>query len=200
MYKFAAARDIQPVPNLEATEEKEVLQLIVQLLKRWRDRFYSRSKFPPISVVLTTLAADLYGGESSTSEALLNVLNGIVRRLDEAHAEGRRLVIPNPVHPDEDFSERWDELDDDYAEFDRGIRRFAVRWRDIYSNEPNPRGALGELFGEVVGNVVEKQARRTQSLRERSLLGVKSSGIISSASSAVSRMRPNTNHGHAETR
>jgi hypothetical protein len=200
MYKFAAARDMQPLPDLEATEEKEVLQLVVQLLKRWRDLFYSRSEFPPISVVLTTLAADLYGGESSTSEALLNVLNGIVRPLDEADAEGRRLVIPNPVHPDEDFSERWDDLDDAYAEFDRGIHHFADCWRDIYSNESNPKAALAEIFGEVVGTVVEKQARRTQSLREKSLLGVKSSGIISSASSAVSRMRPNTNHGDAETR
>jgi hypothetical protein len=85
-----------------------MLQLVVQLLKRWRDIHYANSDYPPISIVLTTLAADLYKGEQSISTALLDVLNGIVARLDAAHAQGRRLQIPNPVHPEEDFSERWD--------------------------------------------------------------------------------------------
>ena len=134
MYKFAVAeaRDMQPLPALQATEEKEVLQLVVQLLKRWRDLFYSRSKYPPISVVLTTLAANLYSGEPSTAQALLNVLDGIVRCLDDAHSRGERLRVPNPVHHDEDFSERWNNRDEAYKHFDAGIRHFAKRWRDIY--------------------------------------------------------------------
>jgi hypothetical protein len=200
MYKFAEARaDIQPLPRLEAAEEKEVLQLVVQLLKRWRDRFYSRSEYPPISVVLTTLAAELYRGEESTSEALLNVLDGIVQGLESAHARGQRLSVPNPVHREEDFSERWENRDRAYREFDQGMRYFAKRWRMVCESEGDPNKAFAELFGEVVPIVIEKRARRLQSLRENEQLGIKSSGVIgpAAATSVVSRMRPNTNHGDA---
>ena len=84
------------------------MQLVVQLLKRWRDIHYANSGYPPVSIVLTTLAADFYTGEQSISFALLGVLDGIVARLDAAQAQGRRLAVPNPVHLEEDFSERWD--------------------------------------------------------------------------------------------
>ncbi len=204
MYKFSAveARDMQPLPALQSTEDKEVLQLIVQLLKRWRDLFYSRSKYPPISVVLTTLAANLYNGEPSTAEALLNVLEGIVHCLDVAHAKGKRLKVLNPVHQDEDFSERWNNRDEAYKHFDLGIRHFAKRWREIYMHENDPKKAFVDLFGGVVGTVVEKRAVRLQDSRMKSQLGVKASGIITSVSStaSVARIRPSTNHGSPSTR
>ena len=197
MYKFAAARDaVQPLPALEGTDEKEVLQLVVQLLKRWRDLFYSSSKFPPVSVVLTTLAADLYRGEQSPSEALLSCLDGIVKKLDAARATGARLSVINPVHDDEDFSERWDNRDDAYREFDLGIRSFANTWRRMCESDGNPKADFAKLFGAVVPTVVEKQARKIQSLRESQQLGIKSTGIITPVSTSVSLMRPNTNHGN----
>lgn len=198
MYKFAAARDMQPLPGLEATEEKEVLQLVVQLLKRWRDRFYAESDFPPISVVLTTLAGDLYRGEESTSEALLNVLDGIVGRIDFAHAHSRRLSVLNPVHRAEDFSERWDNRDTAYDEFVKGIRDFAKRWREVCESGEDPKPAFAELFGEVVSTVLEKRANRTQSLRENQKLGVRSTGVLAAVSASVTSLRPNTNHGNEE--
>ncbi len=199
MYKFAALRDaVQPLPGLEATDEKEVLQLTVQLLKRWRDLFYSESEFPPISIVLTTLAADIYRGEASTSEALLSILDGIVKRLDDAHAAGQRLSVINPSHTDEDFSERWNNRDGAYQEFDRGIRHFSERWRQVCTSDGNPNIAFADLFGEVVPTVIEKRAQRTQSLRESQQLGIRSTGVIASVGSSVARMRPNTNHGDAD--
>jgi len=87
------AASIQPIPTLEAAEEKTVLQLAVQLLKRWRDIHYTDSKFPPISIVLTTLAADIYRGEALLSQALLLILEQIVERLNAAQAIGRRLRV-----------------------------------------------------------------------------------------------------------
>ena len=204
MAKFSVseARDMEPLPALQSTEEKEVLQLVVQLLKRWRDLFYSRSKYPPISVVLTTLAANLYNGEFSTAEALLNVLEGIVHCLDVAHARGERLRVLNPVHQDEDFSERWNNRDEAYKHFDLGIRHFAKSWREIYTEADDPKKAFSDLFGSVVGSVVEKRAVRLQESRMKSQLGVKASGIITSASAgaSVARLRPSTNHGSSSSR
>ncbi|WP_433971341.1 nucleotidyltransferase domain-containing protein [Tunturiibacter lichenicola] len=197
MYKFAQDRAMQqPLPGLEATEEKEVLQLVVQLLKRWRDLFYAESDFPPISVVLTTLAAEIYRGEDSTSVALLNVLEGIVERIEQAHAQSVRLSVINPVHPDEDFSERWDNRDEAYDHFVHGISNFAARWREVCTNDEDPKRAFKELFGEdLLPKILEKRATRAQNLRENRSLGIRPSGVITSAATAVTQMRPNTNHG-----
>ena len=61
---IVAEATVEPLPALQATEEKTMLQLVVQFLKRWRDVHYANSEYPPISIVLTTLAADLYTGSS----------------------------------------------------------------------------------------------------------------------------------------
>jgi hypothetical protein len=189
------AASVQPIPTLEAAEEKTVLQLVVQLLKRWRDMHYADSAFPPISIVLTTLAADLYRGEALLSHGLLLVLDGIVERLDAARAGGQRLRVPNPVHSLEDFSERWNDNLRAYAEFDFGIRKFAAAWRAICFGPGRPDRELEHLFGEVVNPALIKQARILQEVRERDGLGIHESGRIVPVAAALTPMLRNTNHG-----
>jgi hypothetical protein len=189
------AASVQPIPTLEAAEEKTVLQLAVQLLKRWRDVHYADSTFPPISIVLTTLAADIYRGETLLSQALLTILEQIVERLNAAQAIGRRLRVPNPVHSQEDFSERWNSNLKAYADFDSGIRRFAAAWRAICFGEGNPNRELERLFGEVVNTALVKQARSLQEVRERGGLGIRESGRIVPVAAALTPMLRNTNHG-----
>lgn len=189
------AASVQPIPSLEATEEKTVLQLVVQLLKRWRDVHYADSTFPPISIVLTTLAADLYRGEALLSQGLLLILDRIVERLDVAKANGRRLRVPNPVHSLEDFSERWDTNLRAYAEFDAGIRKLATAWRAVCFGQGNPNRELERLFGEIVNTALIKQARNLQEARERGGLGIRGSGSIAPLASALTPMLRNTNHG-----
>jgi hypothetical protein len=191
------AASIQPIPTLEAAEEKTVLQLVVQLLKRWRDVHYADSTFPPISIVLTTLAADIYRGEPLLSQALLLVLEQIVERLNAVQAIGQRLKVPNPVHRQEDFSERWNENLRAYAEFDSGIRKFAAAWRAICLGPGRPDRELERLFGEVVNPALVKQAARLQEVRERGGLGIRESGRIVPVAAALTPMLRNTNHGKA---
>jgi hypothetical protein len=189
------AASVQPIPTLEAAEEKTVLQLAVQLLKRWRDVHYADSTFPPISIVLTTLAADIYRGEAFLSQGLLLILEQIVERLNAAQAIGRRLRVPNPVHSQEDFSERWNSNLKAYADFDSGIRRFASEWRAICFGQGNPNRELERLFGEVVNTALIKQARSLQEVRERGGLGIRESGRIVPVAAALTPMLRNTNHG-----
>jgi hypothetical protein len=190
-----AEATVEPLPALQATEEKTMLQLVVQLLKRWRDVHYANSEYPPISIVLTTLAADLYSGKQSISTALLEVLNGIVARLDAAHAQGRRLQVPNPVHPTEDFSERWDACPGAYLAFNDGIRKFATAWREACSTHGNPGRLAKGVFGRVIDEAILREARNMQADRSSSLLGVESMGCIVPATAAVVPMLRNTNHG-----
>lgn len=107
------------------------LQRAIQLLKRHRDlRFnqHERLEYAPISIVITTLSAQLYGNETDSYSAL----SGIVGKL-HAHAaliDGRAIdravaslglirrtrdgkwYIGNPVNPEENFADRWHEDND----------------------------------------------------------------------------------------
>ena len=71
----------KPVPSQQRVEEKEPLQLAVQLLKRWRDLAFDDQCLAPVSVVLTALAGIHYGGEESVSETVSAILAGIVRSI-----------------------------------------------------------------------------------------------------------------------
>ena len=192
---IVAEATVEPLPALQATDEKTMLQLVVQLLKRWRDVHYANTEYPPISIVLTTLAADLYTGEQSITTALLEVLEGIVARLDVAHAQSRRLEVLNPVHPEEDFSERWETCPGAYLAFNDGIRKFAVAWREVCETHGNPGKLTKSVFGRVIDEAILREARGMQADRSGSLLGIASTGRIVPAAAAVVPMIRNTNHG-----
>jgi len=98
---FEARATVEPVPTYN---QKNVLQRCIQLLKRHRDSmFASNSDNKPISIVITTLAARAYSGEQLLEEALLNILNKMPQFINPYTPR-----IPNPVKPEEDFTDRWD--------------------------------------------------------------------------------------------
>ena len=51
------------------------MQRIVQILKRHRDVMFKDDKDKPISIIITTLAANAYKGEDSLLEGLVNVIS-----------------------------------------------------------------------------------------------------------------------------
>jgi hypothetical protein len=125
----------------------------------------------------------------------MEVLDSIVKRLDWSHARGHRLEVPNPVHREEDFSERWDSNQRAYFAFDEGIRNFAKVWREVCSSQNNPASLTKGLFGGVIDEAVLRETRALQQQRTKSLLGIASSGRIVPAASAITPMIRNTNHG-----
>jgi hypothetical protein len=84
-------------------EWKTPLQRSIQILKRHRDVMFKRSPdLAPISMIITTLAAHSYDGETDLYQALSNIINkmpGFVR--------SSKPRISNPVNPAEDFADRW---------------------------------------------------------------------------------------------
>lgn len=91
------------VDDVPLFEKKTPLQRVVQILKRHRDNWSkSAPDSKPISIIITTLAARAYNGETDIVEALGNVLEkmgGLVRPT--------KPRVPNPVDPEEDFADRW---------------------------------------------------------------------------------------------
>ncbi len=96
--------DIAAVPRWMI---KTTLQRAVQSLKRHRDIYFTgHLQDRPASVILTTLAAHCYLGGGT----LYEVLSDISRRMPEfVQYEGRRAVIINPVQPQENFADRWNQ-------------------------------------------------------------------------------------------
>lgn len=92
---------IEPVPYYP---KKSILQRCIQLLKRHRDSMFQENRdSKPISVIITTLAARAYNGEQNMEAAIMNILENMPRFISS-----NKPRIPNPVKPEEDFTDRWD--------------------------------------------------------------------------------------------
>ena len=103
---FAAKNqvEIESVPNYRV---KTPLQMVVQLLKRHRDIcFVNDTDNAPISVIITTLAAHAYCGETSLYDAMCKILN---RMTDKILIRDGVYWIENPVMSEENFADKWDE-------------------------------------------------------------------------------------------
>jgi len=186
----------EPVPPQEAVAEKKPLPLAVQLLKRWRDLYYSDDPtLAPISIVLTTLAAHTYRGERSLSKAMASILGGIVQLINSSRADGSRLLVLNPSNSAEDLSERWDEDRSAYAAFEKGIRDLSRQWSQLVARGGNVNAELEGLFGEPVKTVLVKRAKRFQMARTAGGSGITSAGRIVPAAAATVPMRRNTFYG-----
>lgn len=91
------------VDRLPAYRWKTPLQRAVQLLKRHRDvSFLTDEDGKPASVIVTTLAARAYRGEGD----VLLAVDGILSRMGSL-VSSRSPRVPNPVNPEEDFADRW---------------------------------------------------------------------------------------------
>ena len=187
----------EPIPDQEAVGEKSTLQLAVQLLKRWRDIYYAdNQELAPISIVLTTIAAHVYRGQPSLSDALSSILAGTIALIDASRRTGEpHLVVLNPSNIGEDLSERWDTNPAAYRAFEQGIRNFEDRWSRLVADGGNVNAELKSLFGETVTTVLRKRASQLQEGRKAGALGVTSAGLIASRTSANVSIRPNTFYG-----
>ena len=183
----------EPIPEQEATQEKATLKRAVQLLKRWRDMRYAKNMdVAPISMVLTTLAAETYEGQFSVSRTISGILDRLLALIESSKP---RIVVFNPANLREDLSERWDDPAQ-YAAFVLGVRDLHAQWTKVMTAAGIPTVAqkLEAIFGEPVPVAVRKQADAIQELRRNAKLHTTPAGIISVAPSIGTAMRSNTFH------
>lgn len=148
------------------------LQRSIQILKRNRDLHFNRPEiiaYAPISIIITTLAAHLYGGETDTYSALLGIVGrlhghaGLVenRAIDASLASlglVRRLpdgtwYIGNPVNPEENFADRWHE--DEHARARAFFSWLDTAQRDLLNvRADSDPGLLTENLSRVLGAAV----------------------------------------------
>ena len=95
--------EMSQVDNVPLFKKKTPLQRAIQILKRHRDNWSKDNpESKPISIIITTLAARAYNGETDIVEALGNVLEKMGGLVNP-----KKPRVPNPVDPDEDFADRW---------------------------------------------------------------------------------------------
>lgn len=91
------------VDDLPARKWKSPLQRCTQALKCHRDMMFADDPDgKPISVIITTLAAEAYKGEQDIGSAMQNILATMGNYVNRF-----RPRVPNPVNPAEDFADKW---------------------------------------------------------------------------------------------
>lgn len=94
------------VDQIEDFDVRVPLQRLVQLLKRHRDIKYNGDENKPISIIITTLAAQAYQGERDLASLVPSIF---VRMRDHILRRSDTWWVPNPVDPRENFADKWRE-------------------------------------------------------------------------------------------
>ena len=125
---------------------KTPLQGAIQLLKHHRNTmFASDNESQPISIIITTLAARAYAGETSLAEALERILATMGELVNQTAPR-----VPNPVNPAEDFADKWDSRDHSHLELEHNFKRWLIQARAHFA---------AILRHEDVDNVIEAANR-----------------------------------------
>ncbi|MFC0433393.1 nucleotidyltransferase [Kutzneria buriramensis] len=145
--KRALEANVADVPNWTV---RSTLQRLVQVLK-WHCYLHFGTDVDdrPPSILITTLAAHAYQGQSNLANALLSVTQDMDSYI-EKDTNGNYEVL-NPAHPRENFTDKWNEADTAHRQ---GKFR---SWLDIarrdlelvYQHQGDGIPALVDRLGEV---------------------------------------------------
>ena len=97
--------DIEKLPK---NKYKTPLQKAVQLLKRHRDIMFDGDDNKPISIIITTLAGQLYNNEDNIVDAIATILSQAEHYIEKNKKSGN-YFIENPSCKDDNFANKWNE-------------------------------------------------------------------------------------------
>lgn len=154
---------------------KTPLQRAVQLLKRYRDIYFQNRDYRVSSIVITTLTAQFYQGESSIFDAIDNIVSRIKSNYSDAVNRGHKFKVLNPVNPEEDFTDSW--TSQHYESFYSFVTDFYKKWQSLKDSFETSKEDYIELFGEgVYKKSLNEQFRRFSKSTNNPL--ARSSGLI----------------------
>ncbi len=95
------------IEEVREWQVKTPLQIAIQILKRHRDIYFQASPDDrPVSIIITTLAAHAYGNQADIYDAFTDIVRDMPRFIEY---ENGRWRVANPVDPDENFADKWNE-------------------------------------------------------------------------------------------
>ncbi|MCF2445396.1 nucleotidyltransferase [Dyadobacter sp. CY345] len=194
------AIEIERLPN-DNFRRKKPLQRAVQLLKRYRDIYFSNDDtFKTSSVILTTIAGQYHRGEPSIFDTMDGIVGRIVSNANFYQSiPGQRIKVLNPVNQLEDFTSKWDTQPEYYNAFIDFASHLNNEWQKFKLQQ----GVLTEsrilkgLFGEDIYNDATSAAMSqiSNARASKSLYQIPASGILTSQPVSRSIIKPNTFFG-----
>ncbi|MBX5132641.1 hypothetical protein HJB80_08215 [Rhizobium lentis] len=181
--------ETQPMPDHVPIEEKSPRLVAIQLLKRFRDvQFRRRDGRCPPSVVIAAMALDAGQMSDSLCDELIAIATHMQREIESAERELRKLVVVNPAHPADIFTDRWPEDRSAQKLWRDDLMRLVQHLRTLRTPEWDPqrlKNILRELFGETPADrAFEDHYRGQGTLSSHNLLGITKSGAVKSALAA----------------
>ncbi len=144
------AMESAQVEELPTFNKKTTLQQVVQVLKRHRDVWAKNLTNPdskPISIIITTLAAQAYSGENDIAEALVNILDKMGNLVNATFPR-----VPNPVNLNEDFADRWAADEDQKLQLEKNFFAWLEKAKkDFYSIGSD--GSVQALSEGIINNM-----------------------------------------------
>ncbi len=162
--KAALAMEMRAdVEQIEDFKVRTPLQRVIQLLKRHRDLRYNGDKDEPISIIITTLAAQAYDNESGLAEAILNVVPGMRNSIERRSGV---WWVPNPVNPLENFADKWGDQPRKAALFFEWLDAVEQEHRHLLTDQGIKRISenLAKSYGQrdVHGAIAKFTSRQTK--------------------------------------
>lgn len=149
--------DMAKQENLRQNKNKTKLQKAVQILKRHRDvMFDDNPDVKPISIIITTLAGQLYDGEDTILDTLIGFVSKVEGYLQGSMKDGH-YCIPNPSLEDEDFADKWKEHPERQLAFFSWIRQLKtdLNLETLISKDRVSMGnGIKRAFGATTGAVI----------------------------------------------
>ena len=144
--------------DLKKNKNKTKLQKAVQILKRHRDvMFENDPDNKPISIIITTLAGQIYSGENTILDTLLGFVDGVEGYLNSHKKEDGSYSIPNPSYTGEDFADKWKEHPERQVAFFAWIKQLHndFNMQNMMNRDRVGMGnAVKKVFGAVSGATV----------------------------------------------
>lgn len=170
----------------DSFNQKKPLQRAVQLIKRYRDIYFQNDDtYKTSSIVLTTLAGQLYTGQDSIFDAIDGIITTIQNNIRNSFS---RIKVYNPVNANEDFTDKWDKEPEYYIAFQKFCAHLYKEWQILKTQQ----GVISEgiilkgLFGDdLVVRAQNDQTDFIETLRKNKQLAAdRTTGILSTAATA----------------
>ena len=191
---------IKSQADIEALKEyhyKTPLQKAIQLLKRHRDVMFAGDKnnVKPISIIITTIAAELYDNEDNIVDTLANILTKAEGYI-WAHKVGDDFHVDNPSYTGgntENFAEKWNKHPERAAAFFQWLQQARNDLIDakLYNfarvqMADNIKKSLGEVTHNRVFTQMAEEERQAIAAQHRKV-DPKTGGITESGSIPIPR-------------
>lgn len=184
------------VPLKKYTPDKTPLQRIVQILKRHRDLMFPKDDNEPISIIITTLAAQAYNGESDILEGLANVVTNMQKFITKDEKGNDKVA--NPLNPDENFADKWIETPEKRDKFYKWLCQVKKDLSAIFSSSGVMIwDSVGKSFGKNISESANKlYTKNASSFYKSGSARIGATGVIGAVGQTLNAS--NTFHGKEE--